>query len=136
MPRKFPVKIAVSFMIAEKLRANEWAAVPTYNLRAPSRFGDVDYGDEVSPGHRQRSRRTALLGSILTAASPLLAQPGRVRFVVQDARGAPIRGATVSLLGADGKPAREFESEQKIVTTLQVGSIGGMALIQLSGISG
>ncbi|HSR09521.1 MAG TPA: carboxypeptidase-like regulatory domain-containing protein [Bryobacteraceae bacterium] len=53
-----------------------------------------------------RSRRAILIGAFLTAISPLMAQPGRVRIRVTDASGAVIPGAVASLLGEDGKPTR------------------------------
>lgn len=48
-----------------------------------------------------RSRRAVLVGALLTAASPLLAQSGRVRFRVTDWTGAPFPGADISLLNKD-----------------------------------
>jgi len=54
----------------------------------------------VSP-EQTRSRRIVLVGALLTAISPLMAQSGRVRFRVTDPTGAVIPGAAASLLGQD-----------------------------------
>jgi hypothetical protein len=53
-----------------------------------------------------RSRRAVLVGALLTAISPLLAQTGRVRIRVIDATGAVVTTAEASLLGADAKPTK------------------------------
>ncbi len=52
-----------------------------------------------------RSRRAVLLGALLTAASPVMAQSGRVRIRVTDAMGAVVPGAVASLFGTDRKVA-------------------------------
>lgn len=53
-----------------------------------------------------RSRRTVLIGALLTAISPLMAQAGRVRIRVTDPTGAVIPTARASLLGPNDKPIR------------------------------
>jgi len=53
-------------------------------------------GESLPP---PRSRRAVLMGALLTAISPLMAQSGRVRVRVMDAAGAVIPGAEVLLSG-------------------------------------
>jgi len=53
-----------------------------------------------------RSRRAVLVGALLTAISPLMAQAGRVRIRVTDPTGAVIPKAEVSLVGPDDKPTQ------------------------------
>jgi hypothetical protein len=53
------------------------------------------------PSPPARCRRAVLVGALLTAVSPLLAQSGRVRFRVTDWNGALVPGAEVSLLDKD-----------------------------------
>jgi hypothetical protein len=69
-----------------------------------------------------RSRRMILLGALLTAVSPLLAQSGRLRIRVTDITGAVVPGANLSIPGTmitaitnesgeavlTGVPLREF----------------------------
>jgi hypothetical protein len=68
-----------------------------------------------------RSRRTVLVGALLTAISPLMAQSGRIRIRVIDQTGVVVSGALVALLGADGKPRR-------IVATNEIGEASFMNL--------
>jgi hypothetical protein len=58
-----------------------------------------------------RTRRAVLVGALLTAISPLMAQTGRVLIRVTDASGAVIPGAVASLLGADDKVIRTARSD-------------------------
>jgi uncharacterized surface anchored protein len=58
-----------------------------------------------------RSRRAIQVGALLTMASPLFAQSGRVRIRVLDATGAPVPSAEVALLGADDKPVRKMRCD-------------------------
>src|ERR1019366_4435665 len=51
-----------------------------------------------------RSRRAILVGAMLTAISPLMAQSGRVRIRATDASGVVRPEAKASILGQDGKP--------------------------------
>jgi len=53
-----------------------------------------------------RSRRAILVGALLTAISPLMAQNGRLRIRVNDPAGGVVPGAEVSLLDAHNKPTR------------------------------
>ena len=60
-----------------------------------------------------RSRRAILVGALLTAVSPLMAQSGRVRIRVTDSSGtAVVPRAAVSLLGEDDKPLRSLETDE------------------------
>jgi hypothetical protein len=68
-----------------------------------------------------RSRRAVLVGALLTAISPLMAQTGRVRIRVTDATGAVVTTAEASLVGADDKPTR----------TAQANGAGEIALMDL-----
>jgi Carboxypeptidase regulatory-like domain len=65
--------------------------------------------EDSPPEHR--TRRAVLVGALLTAISPLMAQTGRVRIRVTDATGAVVPGAVASLLGADDKPVRTAQSD-------------------------
>jgi hypothetical protein len=58
-----------------------------------------------------RSRRAVLVGALLTAISPLIAQTGRIRIVIVDPNKAVIPGAEVALLGKDDKPVRTQRSD-------------------------
>jgi hypothetical protein len=55
------------------------------------------------PTRPRRSRREIFIGALLTFASPLFAQSGRVRFKVTDPSGAMIPGAEIERLGPDNK---------------------------------
>lgn len=59
-----------------------------------------------------RSRRAVLLGALLTAISPLMAQTGRVRIRMTAPNGAVIPGAEASLLGADDKSTRTAQTDE------------------------
>lgn len=59
-----------------------------------------------------RSRRGLLVGALLTAISPLMAQTGRVRIRVIDANGAMVVTAEASLLGSDKKPKRTVRANE------------------------
>jgi uncharacterized surface anchored protein len=52
-----------------------------------------------------------LVGALLTAISPLMAQTGRVRIQVTDASGAVVPGAVASLLGPDDNVIRTARSD-------------------------
>jgi hypothetical protein len=52
-----------------------------------------------------------LVGALLTAISPLMAQSGRVRIRVTDATGSVVPNAEVSLLGADEKATRTARTD-------------------------
>jgi hypothetical protein len=67
---------------------------------------------EESPAE-PRSRRAVLVGALLTAISPLLAQAGRVRIRVTDPTGAAVSAARASLLGPDNKPTRTERANEK-----------------------
>jgi len=66
---------------------------------------------EASPPE-PRSRRAVLVGALLTAISPLMAQSGRVRIRVTDATGAVIPVAQACLLGRDDKPIRTAHANE------------------------
>jgi hypothetical protein len=71
-----------------------------------------------------RSRRAVLVGALLTAISPLMAQSGRVRIRVTDPAGAVLPGAEVSLLGSNDKSTRTQRSNEEgevIFTDLPIG---------------
>jgi hypothetical protein len=53
-----------------------------------------------------------LVGALLTAISPLMAQAGRVRIRVTDPTGAVIPTAQASLLGPDDKPTRTEQANE------------------------
>jgi hypothetical protein len=59
-----------------------------------------------------RSRRAILVGALLTAISPLMAQTGRVRIRVMDATKAVIPAAEISVLGPDGKPSQTVTANE------------------------
>jgi hypothetical protein len=71
---------------------------------SPNRLCGYRAGESPAP---QRSRRVVLLGALLTAISPLMAQSGRVRIRVTDATGAEVPNADVSLPGPDAHPQRK-----------------------------
>jgi uncharacterized surface anchored protein len=52
-----------------------------------------------------------LVGALLTAISPLMAQSGRVRIRVTDVTGAVISGAQVSQVGSDRMPIQTATSD-------------------------
>jgi len=81
---------------------------------------------ESHPG--PRSRRAILLGAVLTAISPLLAQSGRVLIRVTDATGAMVPGAQVSLLGENGKPLRSLQTDERGETVFNDLPIGNSQL--------
>jgi hypothetical protein len=71
-----------------------------------------------------RSRRAVLLGALLTAVSPLMAQSGRVRIRVTDLTGTVIPGAEASLLGIDEKlilAGRADKAGEIVLTGLPIG---------------
>ena len=73
---------------------------------------------------QQRSRRAVLIGAMLTAISPLMAQSGRLRIRVMDERGGLIPNAEVSLLGKDEKPVlteRANQAGEVVLTSLPIG---------------
>ncbi len=59
-----------------------------------------------------RTRRAVLVGALLTAISPLMAQDKRLRLVAQDPSGAVVVGVTVELLDKDDKVLRKMETNQ------------------------
>jgi hypothetical protein len=67
--------------------------------------------EELPP--QPRSRRAVLLGALLTAISPLMAQSGRVRIMVTDPTGTVIPTAQASLLGSDNKPTRTEHANER-----------------------
>jgi hypothetical protein len=71
--------------------------------------------EESPPEHR--TRRAVLVGALLTAISPLMAQTGRVRIRVTAASGAVVPGAVGSLLGADDKSKKTANGMGEIVFT-------------------
>ena len=71
-----------------------------------------------------RSRRAVLIGAMLTAISPLMAQSGRLRIRVMDERGGLIPNAEVSLLGKDQMPVltkRANDGGEVVFTELPIG---------------
>jgi hypothetical protein len=88
---------------------------------SPDRFCGY-LGGESLP--EPRSRRAVLVGALLTAISPLMAQSGRVRIRVTDPAGDVIPTAKASLLGPDGRPqlTRQADPVGEIVfTNLPIG---------------
>jgi hypothetical protein len=71
--------------------------------------------EESAPEHR--TRRAVMVGALLTAISPLMAQTGRVRIRVTDATGAVVPGAVGSLLGTDDKSKKTANEAGEIVFT-------------------
>ena len=67
-------------------------------------------GAETAP--EPRSRRAVLMGALLTAIAPLMAQTGRVRIRVTDATGAVIPTAEASLLAFDNRPIRTAKADE------------------------
>src|SRR5438045_127137 len=57
-----------------------------------------------------RSRREVLVGALITAISPLIAQSGRLRIRVTDASGSVVPGAETSLLESGSKPTRTIRT--------------------------
>jgi len=71
-----------------------------------------------------RSRRTVLVGALLTVISPLMAQSGRVRIRVTDPTGAVIPGAEASLFGTDNQPKLIMKADdlgEIVLTDLPIG---------------
>jgi hypothetical protein len=52
------------------------------------------------------------MGALLTLASPLLAQSGRVRFRVTDPTGEPVMGAEISLLNKEDETSLTLHTDQ------------------------
>jgi len=80
-----------------------------------------------------RSRRAILVGAILTAISPLMAQSGRVRIRVTDATGATVPSAEASLLGDRDQKLRTLpaNAEGEIVfTDLPIGDVRFLIMCQ------
>jgi len=67
--------------------------------------------DESPP--EPRSRRVVLVGALLTAISPLMAQSGRVRIIVTDTTGAVIPTAEASLLGSENTRLRTEHANER-----------------------
>lgn len=65
----------------------------------------------VQSTSEHRSRRAVLVGALLTAISPLMAQSGRVRIRVTDPSGAIVPGAKVSQVGSDRIPIQTATSD-------------------------
>lgn len=89
--------------------------------KSPGRVCGFLAGESVP---QPRSRRAVLVGALLTAISPLMAQSGRVRIRVIDPAGAVVPGAEVSLLGTDGEPirvAKVNEIGEVVFTDLPIG---------------
>jgi hypothetical protein len=79
-------------------------------------------GGESLP--QPRSRRVVLVGALLTAISPLMAQSGRVRIRVTDPAGEVIPGAEAFLLGPDGRPQLTKQADdlgEIVLTDLPIG---------------
>ncbi len=70
-----------------------------------------------------RSRRQIIMGALLTAVAPLMAQSGRVRIVVKDASGAVIPNAEASLVGSEGTAISANEAGEILLTGLPVGNV-------------
>jgi hypothetical protein len=71
-----------------------------------------------------RSRRAILVGALLTAVAPLLAQSGRARIRVTDPTGTVVPHATVSLLGSNDRPIRTEPADERgevLLTDLPLG---------------
>jgi len=71
------------------------------------------------------SRRAVLVGALLTAIAPLMAQAGRVRIRVLDSTGAVIPTAEASVLAPDNRPLRTVkadESGEVLLRDLPVGN--------------
>ncbi|MDP8982384.1 MAG: carboxypeptidase-like regulatory domain-containing protein [Acidobacteriota bacterium] len=78
--------------------------------------------EESPPEHR--TRRAVMVGALLTAISPLMAQMGRVRIRVTDVTEAVLPGAVVSLLGSDDKVMRTAQTDgvgEIVLTDLPMG---------------
>jgi hypothetical protein len=73
-----------------------------------------------------RSRRSILVGALLSLAAPLLAQNGRVRMVVTDPSGAVVANATTALLDKDDQPVRTIKTNdigEAVWTDLPMGTL-------------
>jgi len=74
-----------------------------------------------------RSRRAVLVGALLTAVSPLMAQSGRVRIRVTDATGAAIPQAEASVLQGEfdyvASSGKANEEGEVILTDLPMGDL-------------
>ena len=104
---------------------DQYSSIEFDDLRkeSPGRICGLITGESI-PQHR--SRRAVLVGALLTAVSPLMAQSGRVRIRVTDVTGAIIPNATASLLGEDGSPSRNAESNEAgeiILVDLPIGDL-------------
>jgi hypothetical protein len=77
------------------------------------------------PHRCSHGRRSVLLGLLLTAISPLLAQTGRVRIRVTDPTGAVVPNARAYLLGPNDKPSQTAEANEAgeiVFTDLPIGN--------------
>lgn len=103
----------------EQYSASEWKELWTKNR------GHVCGYRSSAPEQDRRSRRSVLIGALLTAVSPLMAQSGRVRIKVKDATGAVMSRASAELLGADDKAIRSVDADENgdvIFTDLPMGN--------------
>jgi hypothetical protein len=78
-------------------------------------------GDSPPP---PRSRRTILVGALLTAVSPLFAASGRVKFRVIDPTGGPVPKASIAVLNSEDKAVQCIETDQfgeAVLTGLPLG---------------
>ena len=78
-------------------------------------------GDSPPP---PRSRRTILVGALLTAVSPLFAASGRVKFRVIDPTGGPVPKASIAVLNSEDEAVQCIESDQfgeAVLTGLPLG---------------
>lgn len=83
-----------------------------------------------------RSRRAVLMGALLTAISPLMAQSGRVRIRVTDAMGTVVPQAEASLSSSGDEPiftARADEAGEIVLTGLSMGDARIKVTHHLSG---
>ena len=88
----------------EKYSPEEWTRI--WNESGGHVCGYLE-GESPEP---PRSRRAVLVGALLTAISPLMAQNGRVRIRVTDRAGAPVPSAKVALLDSNGFVLRTLEA--------------------------
>jgi len=84
----------------EQYSPEEWASI--WRERTGPICGLLCGESPIEP----RSRRAVLVGALLTAVAPLMAQSGRVRVRVMDSTDHPLSQANVSILDARGDAIR------------------------------
>jgi hypothetical protein len=95
-PRRFCETCQTHVHAIEQYSPEQWARI--WRERTGPICGYLGGDPTIEP----RSRRAVLVGALLTAFAPLMAQTGRIRVRVMDPTDTPVAKARVSILNARG----------------------------------